>query len=62
MSLTALLSLAALLAAALWAMLLAFRAGGRSARLLAVLVMLIALAHFAAIAIDIDLPLGIGAV
>jgi len=62
MTLMALLSLAALLAAAVWAMLLAFRAGGWSARLLAVLVMLIALAHFAGIAIDIDLPLGIGAV
>ncbi|MBE0591768.1 MAG: EAL domain-containing protein [Gemmatimonadales bacterium] len=60
MTLLAFLSLSALLAAAAWAILLAFRARGRSARLLSLFMMLIALAHFAGIVIDVELPPSLG--
>jgi len=60
MTLLALFSPAALLAAAAWAILLAFRARGWSARLLALFVTLIALVHLAGIMIDVDLPPSLG--
>jgi len=62
MTLLGFLSLAALLAAAAWAMLLVLRSRGRSARLLAFFLMLVALAHFAGIADAADVASGFGVI
>ncbi len=62
MTLLVLFSLSALLAAAGWAMLLVLRARGRPTRLLALFLTVIALAHFAGIVMDAELPLTRGLV